>query len=395
MLRHHIMAVTMRITNLPGLMEVPCRAPLFNLLALFAVLISSSVAAHDPGLSQVDLQLQQNKVTAHLTFSKTDIASLIELDSDMDGAVSDAELDQATPALKQWLQQAFQLSVADKDLTGKHINIQQDDSNALHFRLHYPINQGEQLVLRSPMLDTLPLGHRQFVKVRVEDAIVNTRILSARTSLMTLDIPKNRGWALLLEFIGEGIWHIWIGYDHILFLFTLLLPAVLLKSNQQEQTIKHLLWHTGKVVTAFTVAHSLTLALSIFDIISLPGQWVESLIALSVIIAACNNIFNWLNRELWLMAFLFGLIHGLGFASVLTELGLQDNQLLALLGFNAGVEIGQLAIILVCLPLLSAVKSEQYYRPLILRNGSWVIVAMASVWLVERITDSSLHQLFI
>jgi hypothetical protein len=128
-------------------------------------------------------------------------------------------------------------------------------------------------------------------------------------------------------------------------------------------------------------------------VIDLPGQAVESIIAVSVIIAACNNIFNWVNRRLWVLAFIFGLIHGMGFAAVLNELGMQtETKALALIGFNVGVELGQLAIITAILPLLFYFRKQRFYKPVLIQSGSWVIVLIASIWLFERITNSNISE---
>ena len=115
-----------------------------------------------------------------------------------------------------------------------------------------------------------------------------------------------------------------------------------------------------KVVTAFTVAHSITLSLAALGVISLPSRLVESAIAASVVLAALNNVCPVVYGGRWIIAFCFGLIHGFGFASVLTDLGLpQDSLLLALVAFNLGVELGQLAIVAVFLPIAYALRGRR------------------------------------
>jgi hypothetical protein len=121
------------------------------------------------------------------------------------------------------------------------------------------------------------------------------------------------------------------------------------------------------------------------QIVTLPSRWVESAIAASVIFAALNNVYPVLERRLWMVAFLFGLIHGFGFASVLKDLGLpQDRLLLALVSFNLGVEAGQLAIVTALMPLAFALRESWIYRRLTLSVGSLLIVLLACVWLAER-----------
>ena len=127
----------------------------------------------------------------------------------------------------------------------------------------------------------------------------------------------------ILAYIHQGAHHIWIGYDHILFLVTLLLPAVLNRMKNKWLPVDDLagaFWGIAKVVTAFTLAHSVTLSVAAFGIVELPSRLTESAIAASVMVAAINNIYPVITRRLWVVAFVFGLIHGFGFASVLTEL---------------------------------------------------------------------------
>ena len=197
--------------------------------------------------------------------------------------------------------------------------------------------------------------------------------------------------AQFLDFAREGVWHIWIGFDHILFLLSLLLPAVLVASSAtraRADAFAPVLIDVLKVVTAFTVAHSITLSLAALSVVQLPSRFVESAIALSVVLAAINNIRPIVRERRWLVAFSFGLIHGFGFASVLADLGLpQEALLLALVAFNLGVEAGQLAIVCAFLPVAYALRATIFYRRIVLHAGSAAIAAIAAVWLAERALD--------
>jgi hypothetical protein len=142
------------------------------------------------------------------------------------------------------------------------------------------------------------------------------------------------------------------------------------------------------VVTAFTLAHSITLSLAALQVISLPSRLVESAIAASVVLAALNNLRGTVESRRWVLAFCFGLIHGFGFASVLTDLGLPQQALvLALVGFNVGVEIGQLAIVAVFLPLAFSLRSTGFYRLGVLKAGSVLVAVLAGWWFVQRAFD--------
>ncbi len=192
-----------------------------------------------------------------------------------------------------------------------------------------------------------------------------------------------------LTFIWEGVWHIWIGFDHILFLIALLLPAVLVREQKRWQgvaTFRPALMNVLKVVTAFTVAHSITLSLAALDLVNLPSRLVESVIAASVALAAANNLWPISRGKSWMVAGGFGLIHGFGFASVLGDLGLESGSLaVALVGFNIGVELGQLAIVAAFLPWAFALRRTSLYQIAIFKYGSALVILMATVWMAERI----------
>ena len=201
-------------------------------------------------------------------------------------------------------------------------------------------------------------------------------------------------WARWLTFVGEGAWHIWMGFDHILFLVALLLPAVLKREANQwagADRFREAFINVLKIVTAFTIAHSITLSLSVLGIVSLPTRFVESAIAASVALAALNNLWPQFAGKSWLVALGFGLIHGFGFANVLAGLDLRDSTLaLALVGFNVGVELGQLVIVLLFLPLAFALRESLFYKTITLKVGSLVIVLVAMIWMIERLSGQRL-----
>jgi hypothetical protein len=194
-----------------------------------------------------------------------------------------------------------------------------------------------------------------------------------------------------LDYLATGVDHIWSGYDHILFLLSLLLPAVVVRrgrSWEPSEGFRPAFADVLKTVTAFTVAHSLTLSLATLQVITLPARISESAIALSVVLAALNNLFPIVRGSRWIVAFCFGLVHGFGFASVLTDLGLPKGVLaVALVGFNLGVEVGQIAIVAAFLPLAYFLRRTWLYRRVVLVGGSGAIATVAGLWFVERAFD--------
>ena len=235
--------------------------------------------------------------------------------------------------------------------------------------------------------------HRGLLSATV-DGGTHTAVLSPTSGTLQFGAEGISRLQQFKQYLVEGVWHIWIGFDHILFLLALLLPAVLILdaktwrgAKRFGQAWKEVLW----VVTSFTVAHSITLSLAALGLVSLPSRLVESAIALSVVLAAANNVWPLVEGRRWLVAFCFGLIHGFGFASVLAELGLPTDALaLSLLGFNLGVEAGQMAIVAVFLPIAFALRHTAFYRKGVFVGGSLLTMVLAGLWLVERVFDLKL-----
>jgi len=135
------------------------------------------------------------------------------------------------------------------------------------------------------------------------------------------------------------------------------------------------------------LAHSITLSLAAFDILRLPGRLTESIIAASIIVAALNNVFPWVNEARWRIAFAFGLLHGFGFAAVLSEMGLpQGARLVSLVAFNLGVEVGQLAVVVAVMPVAYLLRATKFYQRGLMPWGSTAIASLALVWFVQRAT---------
>lgn len=174
------------------------------------------------------------------------------------------------------------------------------------------------------------------------------------------------------SFFKLGMLHIITGYDHLLFLFALLL---------RKQTLKQYL----SIVTSFTLAHSITLSLAVLGWITLPSPFVEATIAFSICYVALENIFRKEIRHRWSITFLFGLIHGLGFASILKEMEITKSHLaVALVNFNLGIEAVQLAIVLLLVPLLTYIFRLKISSRFI-QIGSSIIFILGAIWLMERI----------
>ena len=185
----------------------------------------------------------------------------------------------------------------------------------------------------------------------------------------------------LKDFFTIGIWHIWGGIDHLLFLLMLIIPII-----NQYQKLKETGKEILKVVTAFSFAHSITLTLSALEIITINTQFIEITIAVSVFLTALNNIFHKINSGIWQIAFLFGLIHGFGFANALNELDLvKEFYIYFLAVFNLGIEIGQLLIVIAVIPILLFLKKRVIFSIKFLDLFSYITVIISILWIYQRI----------
>ena len=180
-----------------------------------------------------------------------------------------------------------------------------------------------------------------------------------------------------------------LGWDHLCFLFALLLPSVLRRAGTDwvpRPGFRATLLDVTKVVTAFTLAHSITLGLAAFGLVTPNAKWVEVAIALSVALAAFNNLVPFVPDTRWSLAFSLGLMHGFGFVSAIRDLGADGPSLaLSVFGFNVGVEAGQLGIVAVFVPLAWLMRARPAYRKLVLPLGSALILGVALFWTAQRL----------
>ena len=372
------------------------RALLFSLLLLLML----PAQAHKPSDSYLTVNVAGEKVTGQWDIALRDLDFALNLDQDGNGELTWDEVRGqhahiAAYALSRLAltngQQACVLS-AGEQLIDNHTD---GAYTVLRFSAACP-GKINALGVSYRLFAELDPQHKGLLKL-VADGTTSTAIFSPDKASQTLSLRSASKWTQFADYVKEGIWHIWIGFDHILFLLSLLLPAVLLyKASEQAQpqteaqAFKVAFIDVLKVVTAFTLAHSITLTLASLQVVSLPSRWVESAIAASVVIAALNNIFPLFRGRRPHAAFAFGLLHGFGFATVLADLGLPQGALvLSLAGFNVGVEIGQLAIVAVFLPLAFLARRTWFYRQL-MTTGSALIALVAAVWLCERAFDIQL-----
>ena len=361
------------------------------LFLIFGLCISFSASAHKPSDSYLTLRVAGATITGQWDIALRDLDFAIGLDADGDAQITWGEVRAKQNDIAAYALSRLSLAAAGQTcparVTGILIDSHTDGAYAvLRFTAACPAPI-QTLQARYALFFDIDPQHKGLLRLEYAGHSV-TGIFAPDKAAQEFTLARPNKLRQFFDYGREGVWHIWIGDDHILFLLALLLPAVVRREGGHWQAVaafKPALWQVFKIVTAFTVAHSITLSLATLGVVSLPSRWVEATIAASVVIAALNNIWPLFAERRWMMAFAFGLIHGFGFASVLRDLGLpQDALILALVGFNLGVEAGQLAIVATFLPLAYALRRSWIYRRVILLGGSFLIAAVASVWLVER-----------
>jgi hypothetical protein len=369
-----------------------------QLLCVFlSLFLAIDAWAHKPSDSYLTLSVEGNSVQGQWDIALRDLDFAIGLDANGDAAITWGEVRAKLAEIDSYAMARLALSNAGASCPAKVMDHLIDDHTdgayaVLRFRAECP-GALESLQARYSLFFDIDPQHKGLLRLEYQGSS-STAVFSPDKASQQFALSKPSRMGQFLDYGREGIWHIWIGFDHILFLLSLLLPAVVFRKEEAWQAVgafRPAILSVLKIVTAFTIAHSITLSLATLGIISLPSRLVESTIAASVVIAALNNVFPLFRERRWAMAFAFGLIHGFGFASVLTDLGLpKDTLILALVGFNLGVEAGQLAIVAVFLPIAFFIRRTLFYRRVVLIGGSLLIAAIALVWLIERAFDLKL-----
>jgi hydrogenase/urease accessory protein HupE len=347
---------------------------------LVLICLAAPLAAHDPGLSSATLWLHPDHLQATLSFGPADIEALMPMDLDGDGRVSDSEFDETRPVLERLVREGVGINLDDGAVTPSEAIAERTADprgRNIEIRLRFPIAPGfSRLSFRNALLPSLPSGHRHYVSLLDEAANLVGEALLDRTNDTFVAEPAGRGESHSFgDFFALGVEHIVTGYDHLMFLFGLLIVGMSFGP-------------AAKIITSFTVAHSITLALAAFEVVRLSPAIVEPLIALSIAYVGLENLVRRILDGRWRLTFIFGLVHGLGFASVLREMGVGSagfSALQPLLAFNLGVETGQIGIAAVVLPLVLTLgrrpRLTAYLRP----AASAVVVAMGAWWLFERV----------
>jgi len=369
------------------------------LLIVFLSLVSFSVTAHKPSDSYLAVKVEGNQVQGQWDIALRDLDYAIGLDANDGGNITWAELRERKAAVYAYALTRLKIASNQQNCPITPTDMMVDEHSDGHYAVLIfnatCLADVQKLSIAYQLFFDLDAQHRGLLKL-TRNEHTETSIFSPDKKQVEFALNSARKpWQEFLNFGYEGVWHIWIGFDHILFLLSLLLPAALVREHacwRPKQSFSMAFKDVFAVVTAFTLAHSITLSLATLGYISLPTRWVESAIAASVVFAALNNVYPlFVNRRSW-FAFGFGLIHGMGIASVLLDMGLPATQgLVSLVGFNLGVEVGQLAIVGIAFPIIIYFSQYRYYPAMVMKLGSAGIAMVALVWLAERSLDFQMN----
>jgi hydrogenase/urease accessory protein HupE len=358
---------------------------------LLALIVAPAAQAHIASNSFVSLTVTGALVTGAIEISIRDAELVAGIDTDQNNQITWGELRSAQPTIVDYVGKHLAISAQGGScplrISALKVN-QRIDGNYVWLPIAATCPaEIHALELHYSFLDGIDPLHRGLLTLQ-DNGMVQTGVLRPAATVTSFNLLAPTRGREFVQYFQAGVSHILSGIDHLLFLFSLLLPAVLLRKRRRwEPVIKPgpAFKNIIKVVTAFTLAHSITLSLAALNVVRLPSRLTESIIAASIVIAALNNIFPVVTESRARIAFAFGLLHGFGFASVLADMGLpQGARVLSLLGFNLGIEAGQLAVVTCVMPIVYALRYANFYRRAVLPWASAAIAVIAFVWLVQR-----------
>ena len=353
------------------------------------LLTATLVQAHESSTAYLNLSTNEERtVSAEYEISLRDLALLIEIDPNKDNQVNWAEVKSQTALIEQLITSKIRLEGDAQqcqitEFSPLAINTRGGFNylyTSFELKCEQPIDSLDYQILTG-----IDANHRLILTQASDDTPLQVLTVGQHS----IGSEANSGWiSTVANFLKSGIHHLLIGWDHLLFLFVLLIPAVYMRKEKTLLAVpkpKAALLEVFWIATSFTLAHSITLTLAALQIISIPARFIESVIALSIAFAALNNLVPMLRVRAIYLAFVFGLIHGFGFANVLVDLPLATSErVLALLSFNIGIELGQLVFIIAVFPIALLLRHTQFYKWIIFYIGSLISILIALWWFFER-----------
>ena len=366
-------------------------------LPLAAVLVAAfcggNAVAHKASDSYLQLDAQPGELRVRWDIALRDLDIALDLDTDADGKLTWGEVKAAWPRIDRYAAAHLAIEGCPLRSTSRGLERRNDGAYAvLHLDSNCTLSAAP--AISYTLFAAVDPTHRGIAKIERPGLPIALMVLDPSSGAAQVATGGEGAAASgaapsRFEFLGEGIRHIVGGWDHVLFLLCLLLPAVIRRQSEggwrPVDRLSQAIWPVVGIVTAFTVAHSITLGLAATKLVSLPSSFIEPAIAVTIVLAAIDNIWPFFPVRRVVVTFFFGLIHGFGFASVLAELKLPTADFVwALLQFNIGLELGQLMIVVVATAILFALRDWRRYRLVVVRGGSLVAMSIAGLWFVER-----------
>lgn len=345
------------------------------LLGVLCWVAAASAGAHAVGISRGDYRVSGERVAVDLAFARGELLRAVDgLDRDGDGRLADPELDAGAMAIAAALTDGVVVTRGGRHCALSYQGARLLEADGVALRADYDCASAAGTVeVRWPWLARLSIGHRHLAAL---GATATPAVVYEASPSFVIDAAAVASQAAgFFGLVWMGIEHILTGYDHLLFLFALVVLGGRIAA-------------VVKVVTAFTVAHSITLGLAAFGVLAPSPALIEPLIALTIVCVAGENWFAKDIERRWRITFPFGLIHGFGFAGALAEIALPRAELpMALLAFNLGVEVGQLAVLAILLPVVMQLRRRPGFDPHGVRVASVLVGAMGLVWFVQRVVS--------
>jgi hypothetical protein len=366
--------------------------------------LAGGAAAHKSSDSYLQLDARPGTLALRWDIALRDLDVALDLDADADGRLTWGEIKAAWPRIEAYATAHLAIDGCPLTLGERGLERRSDGAYAV-LHLSSTCTLPSPPSIRYSLFAEVDPTHRGIAKVeRPGEAVALTVLDPGKSAPLAASAGSTASGAAMAagaagapsrwQFLEEGIRHILGGYDHVLFLLCLLLPAVMRRREAHWQPVERMskaILPVAGIVTAFTIAHSITLALAALKLVSLPSSFIEPAIAVTIVLAALDNVRPVFPVRRVIVTFCFGLIHGFGFASVLAELNLPTADFAwALLQFNLGLEAGQLMIVIAATVVLFALRHWRRYGPIVIRGGSFVAMAIAGVWFVERVADVKL-----
>ena len=374
--------------------------PFIGLILLLVIILSShNLHAHSVGQSYIYLRVYDDKITGTFEITFRDLNKALDFKT-ADTRITETNLNDRIEEVHNYYRENVQFFNGQNKLP-----IIYTDTGIRELSIGKYILISFIIIENEVIPDALQINYKvlfdndpDHLGLLVIEHFWNANIYNNESNVSLIFGPEDSqqqlslsGYSVMHGFIGVvklGVKHIWKGIDHILFLVALILPSAMIRRSDKWEPVRELkpaVIYLVKIVTLFTIAHSITLSIAALGLFSLPTRLVESVIAISIAVAALDIIFPIFKRKIAWVAIIFGLFHGFGFARVLTKLGvLRDHMALSLFGFNLGVEIGQVVVIGIIFPVLYLIRENHFYPRIIMRYGAVAMILLAGLWFVDR-----------